>query len=170
MALEFDKHNGNEQGNFILKQGEHGTTWIEFSKLSGFTRRRRKIIRRMRPMLLHMRDVGCKFVNIDGSFVTSKINPNDFDGTLDPEGVDITKLDPIIKNEDKFSMKEKYFGELYRQNTIEAGTGNSFDEFFQVDRFNNSKGVVIIDLVRFRQFLNEFIIALFLVDESKSTT
>ena len=110
MIPDYDRSYKNEQGNFNLKQGEHETTWIEFSKLSGFTWRCRKIVRRMRPMLLHMRDVGCNFVNIDGSFVTSKINPNDFDGTWDPEGVDVTKLDPIIKNEDKFSMKEKYFG------------------------------------------------------------
>ena len=43
-------------------------------------------------------------------------------------------------------MKAKYLGELYRQDTIEADSGKTFDEFFQMGRFNNKKGVVKINL------------------------
>ena len=43
-------------------------------------------------------------------------------------------------------MKEKFKGELYRQDTVEAGSGKPFDEFFQMDRFDNYKGVVKINL------------------------
>ena len=97
-------------------------------------------------MLQHLRDAGCVSVKIDGSFVTSKLEPSDFDGTWDPDGVVKIELDPIIDSEDKYSMKDKYLGELYRQNTIEVATGKTFDEFFQMDRMKNRKGIVKINL------------------------
>ena len=37
-------------------------------------------------------------------------------------------------------------GELYRQNTVKAGSQKTFDEFFQTNSFNNKKGVVKINL------------------------
>ena len=97
-------------------------------------------------MLLHLRDAGCVSVKIDGSFVTSKSEPDDFDGTWDPTGVDDTKLDQCINDMNKVLMYNKYNGELYPQNIIEAGSGKTFDEFFQMDRMENRKGVVKINL------------------------
>ena len=146
MVPDFDRQYVNGQGFYNLPPGVHEATWVEFSEHFGFSRRRRKLLGKMRPMLSHMREVGCKFVKIDGSFVTSKPRPRDFDGTWDPNGVDETKLDPIIEDENKYSMIEKYMGELYRQDTIEGDSGMLFDDFFQTDRYENPKGVVKINL------------------------
>ena len=129
-----------------LPPGEHEASWDEFCKRFGFSRSRKRMIGNMRQMLLGLRDAGCKFVKIDGSFVTSKPEPGDFDGTWDPRGVDRSKLDPIIDFEQKHLMKEKYLGEFFRQSTKVAGTNLTFDDFFQIDRRQSLKGVVKIKL------------------------
>ena len=97
-------------------------------------------------VLQHLRNAGCKFVKIDGSFVTSKLIPKDFDGTWDPQGVNVTMLDESIKNMNGDLMYDKFMGELYQQDAIEAGTGMPFDDFFQIDRKHALKGVVKINL------------------------
>ena len=55
-------------------------------------------------------------------------------------------LDESIKNMNGDLMYDKYMGELIRQDLIEVGTNMTFDEFFQMNRFNNYKGVVQIEL------------------------
>ena len=97
-------------------------------------------------MLQELYNAGCRSVKIDGSFVTSKLEPHDFDGTWDPTGVDETKLDQCINDMNGVLMYNKYKGELYPQNIIEAGSGKTFDEFFQMDRRDKRKGVVKINL------------------------
>ena len=146
MIPDIDREYENVQGYLNLPIGVHEADWDEFCIRFITSLKRIRLKEGMEPMLLHLRDVGCKFVKIDGSFVTSNPDPNDFDGTWDPEGVDVIKLDPAIDDEDKNAMKEKFKGELYRQDTIEAGSGKPFDEFFQMDRFDNYKGVVKINL------------------------
>ncbi len=115
---------------FNLPPGIHDAKWNDFVSHFGIGSRRIELVESMESMLLHLWDVGCKAVKIDGSFVTSKLKPSDFDGTWDPEGVDETELDIVIADEDKYLMKEKYNGELYRQDSIEARTRKSFDDFF----------------------------------------
>ena len=134
MILDFDEENENNQGYWYLPSGIHEATWNEFCDRFITGLQREKLKQGMEPMLQNLRDAGCKSVKIDGSFVTSKLNPNDFDGTWNPDGVDFTILDSVINAGDKLLMKEKYLGELYRQDLIEAGSGKTFDEFFQIDR------------------------------------
>ena len=146
MIPDFDREYENVQGYLNLPIGVHEADWDEFCIRYITNRRRIELKEGMESMLQHLRDVGCKFVKIDGSFVTSKSIPNDFDGTWDPEGVDVTKLDPIIGVEDKNLMIEKYNGELYSQDAIESWSGKTFDKFFQMDRLEKTKGIVKINL------------------------
>jgi len=62
-----------------------------------------------------LRSAGCKSVYIDGSFVTSKANPVDFDGCWDMDGVDPSLLDPALLdfNLGRSVQKWKYMGELF---------------------------------------------------------
>ena len=125
MILDFDEENKNDQGHWYLPPGIHEATWNEFCDRLITGLQREKLKQGMEPMLQILRFAGCKSVKIDGSFVTSKLSPNDFDGTWDPKGVDRSRLDPIIDLEQKQLMKEKYNGELFRQSSIVAG--NHFD-------------------------------------------
>lgn len=43
-----------------------------------------------------LRLAGCPTIYLDGSYVTGKPRPGDFDACWDPSGVDPAKLDPVF--------------------------------------------------------------------------
>ena len=54
--------------------------------------------------------------HLDGSFITSKESPSDFDGCWDPDGVTLDQLDSVLRafRNRRAAQKAKYKGELYR--------------------------------------------------------
>jgi hypothetical protein len=88
-------------------------------------------------------------VYIDGSFVTAKDKPNDYDACWDVIGVDHRQLDPVLRsfNNRRAGQKAKYFGELFPAAGFEKGTGLAWLGFFQTDKnTGNPKGIIGIDL------------------------
>jgi hypothetical protein len=85
---------------------------------------------------------------LDGSFVTEKIHPNDFDGCWDAANVDVTLLDPVLLNFDngRDAQKRKYRGEMFIANGWNLGVG-TFLDFFQREKHTGlPKGIVGVDL------------------------
>jgi hypothetical protein len=103
----------NERGN--LPPGVHQATWKQLTKRFGRTIRRRRLLYGLRAALLALRDAGCRVVYIDGSFVTAKKAPGDFDGCWDTQGVNAELLDPVLLTFDqgRAAQKAKYLGELF---------------------------------------------------------
>ena len=89
----------------------------------------------------------CAAIWIDGSFVTAKEVPEDFDACWDPSGVSLDKIDPILMDmgPGRLAQKVKYGGEFF-PNVVEYGSGRFFVEFFQFDRSGDPKGIVRIDV------------------------
>ncbi len=99
--------------------------------------------------MANLAGAGCGVVYIDGSFVTSKEVPNDYDACWEEAGVDPTALDPVLLTFDpgRVTQKAKYMGELFPASSIAHADGFSFCEFFQVDKSTGRpKGIVAIDL------------------------
>jgi len=87
---------------------------------------------------------GCNNLYLDGSFVTSKPMPGDFDVCWDPTGVDHTKLDPVLLDfsDKRRAQKEKFYGEFFPSGFVAAG-GMTFLDFFQVEKLTGEpKGIV----------------------------
>ncbi len=104
----------------------------------------------MRAALESLKAAGCQTVYVDGSFVTAKDVPNDFDCCWEPNGVDGDLLDGVLLDfcHGTAAQKAKYFGELF-PNFVEGSTGSPFLEFFQVDKdTGDPKGIVALDLRR----------------------
>lgn len=106
----------------------------------------------MKRMLQSLKNVGCARAFIDGSFVTSKLDPGDYDGCWDRAGMDLTKLrltDPVLldfKNK-RLLQKLKYGGEMFPADMVELGSGLVFLDFFERDKnTGNPKGIIEIDL------------------------
>jgi len=99
--------------------------------------------------LRSLQAAGCRTVYIDGSFVTAKELPGDFDGCWDPEEVDGASLDPVLLDftNRRAAQKAKYGGELFPSVSLADPAGNTFLEFFQTDKMTGeAKGIIAIDL------------------------
>jgi len=84
--------------------------------------------------------------------VTAKKVPGDYDVCWSLQGVDPTRLDPVLLNFDNHrqAMKAKYQGDLFPAEVPEGNSGKVFLDFFQTDKDTGAaKGVVLIDLRRF---------------------
>ena len=95
-----------------------------------------------------LREAGCKRVYIDGSFVTAKVEPGDFDGCWEVDGVDPGKLDPVLLEfaHKRAAQKAKYRGEFFLADAQADPAGTRFIDFFQRDKDGNAKGIIAIDL------------------------
>ena len=60
-------------------------------------------------------EAGCRTVYIDGSFVTSKSEPGDYDACWDIDGVNVEALDLVFLDFSgrRAAQKRKYFGEFF---------------------------------------------------------
>lgn len=137
----------NEDGN--LPPGVHSCTWPEFVAFFGWNAHRGNLIAGLLKALQSLRDAGCSTVFLDGSFVTAKESPSDFDGCWEATGVNGRVLDPILLtfDQDRFAQKTKYGGELFPAQFIaDRRTGRRYLEFFQQDKDGHAKGVVVINL------------------------
>ncbi len=133
----------NDEGN--LPTGIYMSKWEEFVKRFGINYYRTKMIRGLVSALNNLKYAGCSKVYIDGSFVTSKSRPRDYDACWDFTNVDLSKLDPVLLNmaNGRKAQKSKYFGEFFPINE----TNNDILNFFQRDKESgNSKGIVCINL------------------------
>ncbi len=106
-------------------------------------------MRGLKAALENLKDAGCRTAYIDGSFVTRKAIPNDYDACWEEVGVDPVILDPVLLTFDpgRVTQKAKYLGELFPASVTADADGLSFLEFFQTDsETGKAKGIVAMDL------------------------
>lgn len=142
MIPEFDP-GGN------LPPGVHPTTWDVFVTRFGGTEHRRRLIGGLKRALASLKDAGCARAYVDGSFVTDKERPGDYDACWDPVGVNPVLLDPVLLDFDHQRLRQKivYFGELFPAHWPANAAGQRFLEFFQVDKHTGSpKGIVLLNV------------------------
>lgn len=135
------------EGN--LPAGIHETTWDELATRYGTSARRQKLLAGLKQVLHSLRDAGCRRAYIDGSFVTSKNAPGDFDGCWEVVGVDPALLDPVLLDFStaRRAQKAKFGGELFPAEVPADPTGARFLDYFQQDKHTGApKGIVALDL------------------------
>ncbi len=135
-----------------LPPGIHEATWEELAEAFGTSEQRRWLLDGLGRAADALRAAGCKRLYVDGSFVTSKPTPNDFDGCWEADGVNARALletAPVLLATEgqREAQKAAFGGELFI-----ADDGNpTFLEFFQKDRNGDTKGIVAIDLTQKEQ-------------------
>ena len=132
-----------------LSPGVHWATWDEVGDRFGATPWRRRLLIGLRAALANLRSAGCQTAYLDGSFVSSKSDPNDFDACWEEAGVDLDKLDSVLLTfaGGRAAQKAKYGGELFPASAIVGGRGGVFLDFFQTDKDTGApKGIVALDL------------------------
>jgi hypothetical protein len=145
MIPEFDE-NGN------LPPGVHWAEWEEFKERFGTTLLRSRMIDGLQIAMEQLKAAGCRTIYINGSFITSKRDPQDFDACWDREEVDMNYLKthaPRLKNyADRAAQKAFYRGEIFPSDQPVGSYDITSYELFQRDRERNPKGIIAIDLVR----------------------
>ena len=94
----------------LLPPGIHWATWQEISDRFGTNEQRNILLAGLKAALDSLKTAGCHTAYIDGSFVTGKEKPGDFDACWDPTNVDPTKLDPVLLRFEpgRVTQKAKY--------------------------------------------------------------
>lgn len=147
MIPPFDK-----RGN--LPVGVHWATRTDVALRFGWTPQRQKLLGGIRALIRTLQKAGCRSVYIDGSFVTAKQVPGDYDACWSVEGVDADMIDPVLLTFDnqRAAQKAKYFGDIFPAELPEGLSGRTFLDFFQTDKVTgNRKGIVGIRLRRRKQ-------------------
>lgn len=114
----------------------------------GTTLYRRRLLSGMLRALSNLVGAGCKRAWVDGSFVTEKLVPGDFDLCWDDDGVDSSRLDPAILNvtPPRLAQRVKYGGDIL-PNPSGPNIGYSFVDFFQLDKVTGDpKGILLVHL------------------------
>jgi hypothetical protein len=131
-----------------LPPGIHKATWVEFQERYGYNPRRVWLLEGLKMLLDELSKVGCKSIYVDGSFVTDKELPGDYDLCWKMDGVFVEDLDPVLLNytaEGKVRIEGKYRGDIRGAEFSVKETGATYLVFFQHDRNGIAKGVVELE-------------------------
>ena len=132
-----------------LPVGIHWATWHDVDRQLGFSERRRRLLGGLKTALRALRAASCRKVYLDGSFVTVKEEPGDYDACWDIEGVHVESLDAVFLDftRSRRAQKQKYLGEFFPAQMPEGLSGKLFLEFFQTDKETGKpKGIVGMNL------------------------
>ena len=141
MIPPFDTNTGR------LPEGVHEASWDEIVQRFGWNQRRRRLLDGLAEAIELLARAGGRRLWLNGSFVTVKDDPGDFDACWDVESVDLDAIDPVLLDlsSGRAEQKRRFGGELF-PNIIESGSGLLFTEFFQNDLDTGRKGIVLIKI------------------------
>jgi hypothetical protein len=144
---EFEEATGN------LPPGIHDASWEEVIQRYGYNVTRRKQLEGLRLALDELALAGCSTVYLDGSFVTRREKPGDFDACWEADGVNADDLHPSLLKlrPPRTAQKVRYRGELVIADHLTEPFGSVFLEGFQRgSRDRRAKGIIRIDLKELR--------------------
>ena len=78
-----------------------------------------------------LKRAGSRLVYLDGSFVTSKTEPGDFDACWGIDGVNVDELDPVFFDfsQSRARQKQRFLGEFFPAELPEGTSGKTFLQF-----------------------------------------
>jgi len=119
--------------NGYLAKGIYELTWEEFISEFSFSPRRKYLISGLEKVVKILKEANCECIFINGSFISDKLEPNDWDACFK----DTYRMNDYLYNKypelfDQYKCKEKYFGDLFQANAItDISTEIRFLDFFQ---------------------------------------
>lgn len=141
-----------EPGTGNLPPGIHEADWDELAERFGWTAHRRTLLGGLRELAGVLASFGCTQLWVDGSFVTAKEDPADYDACWDMADVDwreVEHAEPCIfdLNGDRGSQKARFGGAIWPAHIVPDETPErTMLENFQRDRQDRRKGIVRLRL------------------------
>ena len=132
----------------VLPPGVHFAALSEVETRFAITDHRRWLFEGIAEVASALKKAGCAAMYLDGSYVTAKPHPKDFDGCWDPTGVEAKKLDPVLLDfsNGRAAQKRRFRGEMFISSQMNGLDGTFFD-FLQTEKQTGQrKGIVGIRL------------------------
>lgn len=141
LMLTFDQHTG------YLSPGVHTAPWHDIQLRFAGNSHRSRLLEGLQAACYNLAGAGCGNLLLDGSFVTRKQLPRDYDCAWETSGVDPDLLDPVLLDfsNGRAAMKAKYLGDLFPASAL-AAPDVLYRDFFKTDRNGVEKGIVLINL------------------------
>jgi hypothetical protein len=137
----------------VLPPGIWHASLEEFTEVFGKSSRRKMLLAGLEQAAISLLSAGWTTLFIDGSFVTDKPEPGDYDACWDITDVAEDLLDPVFFDfsDHRAAQKQRYGGEFFPAQLPEGLSGRTFLEFFQQDREGRSKGIIVLELQEFAE-------------------
>lgn len=137
----------NFTANGQLVPGIHDMDMISFKEEFGSNTHRLQLIGGMERAILAFRSFNVASLYVDGSFVTRKGFPSDYDICYEMEDNELARLFlfyPIFKDfsNGRKAQKEVFHGEFFLATSIAAPPKEMYMDFFQHDKNDKPKGIV----------------------------
>ena len=126
-----------------LPEGIHFTTLEILIERFGYNPKRAWLVDGLKLLIATLKKANCPLIFIDGSFVTAKEIPGDYDLCWSLIDVIEQDLDPVLIDftpTGRGKMEQKYRGDIFP-------AGKLFVDFFQTDKnTGEKKGIVAIEI------------------------
>lgn len=108
----------------LLPVGNHKMKWREVRKLFGTTSHRRYLLERLHAVYIVLKKAGVTKIWLDGSFVTSKVRPNDYDLSYELTEDIFAELpsDPFKLEKADTLLRGRYAGDIKAEPMIGGAT------------------------------------------------
>jgi hypothetical protein len=136
----------------MLPPGIHNASISEIEDRFAISHHRRHLFSGFKRGVIALSTAGCKTIYLDGSFVSGKPIPKDYDVCWDNTGVDPNKLDPILLDfsHNRREQKKHFFGEFFPSHSLANGI-NIFLDFFQIDKDTGKpKGIINLNFSKIK--------------------
>ena len=132
----------------VLPPGVHSATLEEVEARFVITEHRKKLFAGFKRGAINLQKAGCQTIYLDGSFITEKPVPKDYDVCWDPVNVNGRKVDKTLLTfaNKREEQKKVYYGEFF-PSSVQADGANTFLDFFKKDKYTDkAKGIIKIRL------------------------
>lgn len=131
----------------LLPTGVYEATMEEVYNRFAINDKRKRLFAGLSAAADNLFGAGSPQIYLDGSYVTAKPEPGDYDALWDRRFVNPDLLDPLFLDliHGTDAQKEKYLGEFFPSAALESGSMKPFLEFFMTDGVSGSgKGIIKI--------------------------
>jgi hypothetical protein len=113
----------------------------------GWNERRRDLLDGQEDARELLAAVGCRRVWLNGSFVTAKDEPGDFDACWNTDGVDLAQIDPVFLDlvAGRAAQKSRFGGEFF-PNVVEAAVASCLPNFSRMNATVPASSIVVVKL------------------------
>ena len=137
--------------NGTLPAGIHNAGWSDITARFGINPHRQRLLSGFQRAVGALTRAGCRVLYLDGSFVTTKPLPNDYDACWEITGVRAADVDPVFLDfgNERAAQKAKYFGEFFPAHAPAnlSPPLATFLNFFQADKATGDpKGIIRLNL------------------------